>query len=68
MPGSSIDTLPTSSDGLCNSSNIEVEEGVGVNEEGLISINEEVPIGIKQEEAPEDKYFPDVKAEPNEVS
>jgi hypothetical protein len=68
LPGSSSDTLPTSSDGVCYSSNIEVKEGVRVNEEGFIAINEDVPIGIKQEEAPEDKYFLDIKAEPNEVS
>jgi hypothetical protein len=68
LPGSSNDTLPTSSDGVCNSSNIEFEEGVGVKEEGFMAVNEEAPIGIKQEEAPEDKYFPDIKAEPNEVS
>jgi hypothetical protein len=53
---------------VCNSSNIEVEKGVCVNEEGFIAVNEEAPIGIKQEEAPEDKYFPDIKSETNEVS
>jgi hypothetical protein len=68
LPGSSFDTLPTSSDGVCNCSNIEVEEGVGVNEEDFIAINEEAPIGIKQEETLEDIYFLDIKAEPNEVS
>jgi hypothetical protein len=68
LPGSSNDTLQTSSDGVCNCSNTEVKEGVGVKEEGFIAINEEAPIGIKQEEAPEDKYFLDIKAEPNEVS
>jgi hypothetical protein len=68
LPGSSNDTLPTSSDGVCNSSNIKVEEGVGVNEGRFISINGEAPICIKQEEIPEDIYFPDIKAEPNEVS
>jgi hypothetical protein len=68
LPGSSNDTLPTSSDGVCNCSNIEVEEGVGVNKEGFIALNEAVPIGIKQEQALEDIYFLDIKAEPNEVS
>jgi hypothetical protein len=68
LPGSSFDTLPTSSDGVCNSSNIEVEEGVVVKEEAFIALNEEAPVGIKEEEALEDIYFLDIKAEPNEVS
>jgi phage tail protein X len=66
LPGSSSDTLPTSSDGVCNSSNIEFEEGVGVEEEGFIARNEEAQIDIEEEELPIAIYFPDIKAEPNE--
>jgi len=47
---------------------MEVEEDVDVIEEGFIAVNEEVDIGIKQEEIPEDINFPDIKAEPDEVS
>jgi hypothetical protein len=47
---------------------MEVVEDVDVIEEVFITVNEEVDIGIKQEEIPEDISFPDVKTEPNEVS
>jgi hypothetical protein len=53
---------------VCNFSNIEVEQDVDVIEEILISINEEVDRGIKQEEFPGDITFPDIKSEPEEVS
>ena len=56
-----------SCDGACNFSNIKVEEDVDVIEEGFIAVNEEVDIDIKQEEIPEDKTFPDLKAEQDEV-
>jgi hypothetical protein len=68
LPGSSSETFPTSSDGACNFSNIEVEEEVDVKEEGFIAIKEEVDIGIKQEAIPTDITFPDTKSEPDEVS
>ena len=68
LPGSSSESHATSSDGACNFSNIEVEEDVDVIEEGFIAINEEVDIGIKHEEIPEDINFPYIKAEPDEVS
>jgi hypothetical protein len=68
LPGSSGESHATSSDGACNFSNIEVEEDVDVMEEGFMAVNEEVDIGIKQEEIPEDINFPDIKAEPDEVS
>ena len=68
LPGSSSETLPTSSDGTCNFSNIEVEEDVVVIEEGSIAINEGAAVRIKQEEIPEDIIFPDIKSEPDEVS
>ena len=50
----------TSSGGACNLSNIEVEEH--------IVVIEKADTGIKQEEIPEDINFPDIKAEPDEVS
>jgi hypothetical protein len=69
LPGSSSESRATSSsDGACNFSNIEVKDDIDVKEEGFITINEEVDLGIKQEEIPEDINFPDVKAEPDEVS
>jgi len=68
LPGSSGESHATSSDGVCNFSNMEVEEDKNVKEEGFIAINEEVDISIKQEEIPEDITFPDIKSEPDEVS
>jgi hypothetical protein len=68
LPGSSIETLPTSSDVTFDVGNIKIEEDVGVIEEIFTSINKELNIGIKQERIPEDITFPDIKAEPNEVS
>ena len=64
LPGSSSETYATS----CNISNVNVKEDVVVKEEGFISINEEVDLGIKQEEIPEDITFHDKNAEPDEVS
>jgi hypothetical protein len=66
LPGSSGDTNATSD--VCNFSNIEVEEDIDVIEEVFISINEEVDVGIKQEEIPGNITFPDIKPEPDEVS
>jgi hypothetical protein len=63
VPGSSIQTFPTLSDGACK-----VEEDVDVKEEGFVTIKEEVDPGIKQEEIPENITFPDLKSEPDEVS
>jgi len=68
LPGSCNETFPTSSDGTCDVSNTAVQQNVVVVEEGFLAINEEAPIGIKQEEIPEDISFPDIKAEPDEVS
>ena len=69
LPGSSGESHATSSDGACNSSNIEVEEDADIIEEAFIAVNEEGNIGIKQEEIPEDiTSFPDIKSEPDEVS
>jgi hypothetical protein len=69
LPALSSETFPTSWDGLCNSSNMAVEQDINVKEEGYVVINEEADIGIKQEEISEDITFSDilVKAEPDEV-
>jgi len=68
LPFSSRETNATS-DGVCNFSNIEVEEDdVDVIEGVFKAVHEEVDIGIKQEEIPGDTTFPDIKSEPDEVS
>jgi len=61
LPGSSAESHATSWDGVCNFSNIKVEEGIDIIDEGFIAINEEVDISIKNEE------IPDIKSEPDEV-
>ena len=68
LPGSSSEIFPISSDGTYDVGNMKVEEDVDVIEESFIAINKEEDIGIKQEEIPEDITFPDIKAEPDEVS
>ena len=60
LAGLSSETFPTSTDGSCNCSNIEVEEDIVVIEEGFIPVNEVAPIGIKQEEIPEDITEPTI--------
>ena len=67
LPGLSGVSHATSSDGACNFSNID-EEDVDVIEEGFIAINEEVDIGIKKEEIPEDTTLFDINSEPDGVS
>ena len=68
QPGSSGESHATSSDGACNFSNMDVEKGIDLKEEGFIAVNEEANVGIKQEDIPEDIIFPDIKSEPDEVS
>jgi hypothetical protein len=68
MAGSSIETFPTSSDGMFDVGNIKVEEDIDIIEESFTAIKEEADIGIKQEESPEAITFPDIKTEPDEVS
>ena len=68
LPSSSSEMLPTSSDGTFDVGNIKVKEDVDVIEEIFTAVNKEVDIGIKKEEIPEDITFPDIKAEPDEVS
>jgi hypothetical protein len=68
LPSSSSESFPAPSDGVRNFSSIEFEEDVDGKEDVFIAKNEEEDIGIKQEDIPEDKNFPDVKSEPDEVS
>jgi hypothetical protein len=68
LHGSSSDTYATSSEGTCDVSNTAVEEDVLVMEKSFTPINKEASIAIKQEEIPEDIFFPDIKTEPVEVS
>ena len=68
LPGSSSETLPASSDVTFDVGNMEVEEDVDVIEEIFTDVNKDLDTGIKQERIPEDITFPDIKAEPNEVS
>jgi len=68
LPTSSSETFPTSSDGTYDVGNMNVEEDVDVIEEIFTAVNKEADIGIKQEEIPENITFPDIKAEPDEVS
>ena len=67
LPGLCTETNATS-DGVCNFSDIEVEDDVVVIEEDFKVIHEEVDVGIKQEEIPGDITFPDIKSEPDVVS
>ena len=67
LPSLSGQTNATS-DGVCNFSNLEVEEGVDEIEEVFMSVYEVVGRGIKQEEIPGDINFPHIKSEPDEVS
>ena len=67
LPGSSSETFPTLSEGTCDVSNTAVVEDIVVIEESFIDMNEEISIGIKQEEILEDICFPDTKSEPVEV-
>jgi hypothetical protein len=60
MAGSSTYTIPTPSDSTYGVCHVKVEEN--------IDVIEEIDIGIKQEEIPEDVPFPGIKSEPNEVS
>jgi hypothetical protein len=68
LPGSSSETFPPPSGGTYDVSNTEVEGDVFVTEEGFIAKNEELDIGIKQEEFPEDTILPDINPERDDVS
>jgi hypothetical protein len=68
LPGSSADTFPTPSECTYGVGNITVDEDVIIIEESVIAANKQTDIGIKQEEICGDLPFPDIKAEPNEVS
>jgi len=67
LPSLSGQTNATS-DGVCNFSNLAVEEDMNEIEEVFISINEGMVRGIKEEEIHQDIIFPDIKSEPDEVS
>jgi len=67
LPNLSGQTNATS-DGVCNFSNLAVEEDLNEIEEIFMSINEEVDSGIQEVEIPGDIIFPDKKFEPDEVS
>ena len=67
LQGSSSEAHATSPADACNISSLKVEEDVNGMGEGSIATNEEADIGIKQE-IPKDITFPDIKAEPDEVS
>jgi hypothetical protein len=68
LPGSPNEMFPISFDVTYDINNAAIEQDVVVIEEGLIAVNEEVGMGIKQEDIPEDKNFPGMMAEPDEVS
>jgi hypothetical protein len=68
LPGSPIETYTASADGTCNSANIEVDGDAVVIEVVSIPINKGAHIGIKPEEIPEVRTFPDRKSEADEVS
>jgi hypothetical protein len=68
LPDSYSETFPTSSVGACNFSSAEVEEDVVVIKEGFIALNENAAVHIQEEGIAEDKNFPDIKSEPDEVS
>ena len=67
MPGVSSETNATAG-GVCNFSNLEVDEELDVIEGVYLSIKGEVDAGVKEEEIRGDKTFPDIKCEPDEVS
>lgn len=66
-PGLSTEMFAASSDVVCNFTSTEVEEDVVVIEQGLIAINEEAAVHIKQEEIAGDISFPNIKSEPDKV-
>jgi len=67
LPSLSGQTNATS-DGVCNFSNIVVEEGIAEMDEVFMSINEEMYRGTKEEEIPGDIIIPDINSERDEVS
>jgi hypothetical protein len=67
LPSTSSETFRTSSDCTYDLGNIEVDEDVDVIEESVTAVNREADRGVKQEVL-EYIHFPDIKAEPEEVS
>ena len=68
LPGSSNEKYATPSDGVCNSSSVEVKENVDVIEEGFTTVNKELDMGMKQEEIPKHRNFSGIKSESDKVS
>ena len=68
LPAASSETFPTPSDGTYDVGNIKFEEDVDVIEEIFTAIKKEADIDFKQVEIPEEKTFPDIKSEQDEVS
>ena len=66
LQSSTSESHTTLFDGVCNFINMEVED-IRVKEESFVAADEGA-IRIKQEETAEDITFPDIKAEPDEVS
>ena len=66
LPSVSSQTNATS-DGVCNFSNLEVED-IDEIEEVFMAVNEDVDRGVKEEEIPGNINFPHIKSEPDEVS
>jgi hypothetical protein len=67
LPGPSSETFPALSDVACNFRNTELEN-VDVKGDDFVAVSEVEDIGIKQEDIPKDKHFPDIKSEVDEVS
>ena len=68
LPGSSGETLANLCDSSCNNGNMKVEEDVVLIEDDFTAFNEGIAIAIKREEIPQDILFPEIKADPDEVS
>jgi hypothetical protein len=65
LPGLSNETFPTSSDGTCDVSNVEVEEGLDMQwEEVNVKTEEEESIDIKHEDG---IYIKEEKEEEEEI-
>jgi hypothetical protein len=61
LPCSSSESFPATSDGACNFSNIKVKGEVDVKGDDFIATNEELDLGIKEDDIPEEENFIDVQ-------
>jgi hypothetical protein len=64
LPHSSSETYPTLSDGTCDVGKVKVEGDIVVIVEDFLAVNEELGIGMKEEE----RTYHDINVEPDEVS